>query len=82
MSKQALSDFRGAVESSRELQNEVRAELAKGDSADFAALGRQHGFEFTAEEFNEGYSAGRSHGELTPFEMEMVSGGGAKKSRE
>jgi predicted ribosomally synthesized peptide with nif11-like leader len=80
MSKQAISDFRGAVESSRELQNDVRAELAKGDGADFVALGRRHGFAFTTEEFNEAYAARRSEGELTPFEMEMISAGGNKKS--
>jgi hypothetical protein len=81
MSKQVISDFRTAVEASRELQNEVRAELARGDDADFATLGQRHGFAFTTEEFNEAYAASRSEGELTRFEMEMVSAGGAKKSK-
>jgi predicted ribosomally synthesized peptide with nif11-like leader len=81
MSQQVISDFRAAVEADRELQNDVRAELAKGDGADLAALGRRHGFEFTTEEFNEAWAASRSEGELTRFEMEMVSAGGAKKSK-
>jgi len=74
MSQQAILDFRTKLESSEKLKDALRAEMAKGEKADIAALGRSQGFDFTAAEFKE-FSKTAGDRELTPFEMEMVAGG-------
>ena len=77
MSQQAILDFRTKLESSNALKDALRAEMAKGENADIATLGRSQGFDFTTEEFKE-FSKTLGDRELTPFEMEMVAGGGMK----
>jgi predicted ribosomally synthesized peptide with nif11-like leader len=73
MSTQALQAFRGEVSNSEQLQAAVRA--CAMDLGAIAALGRKHGFDFTSDEIQSTFSA--SGGELSDFELEMVSAGTA-----
>lgn len=73
MSQQGISTFRQKVAGSPELQQQIRAGVA-GENFDIAALGKSHGCEFTADEV----SVVLSSGELSDFELEMVSGGATK----
>ena len=67
---QTLIDFRNAVNANEELQAQVTA------GADLVELGAANGFQFTAEELNQGWQELQESDEgLTDFEMEVVAGG-------
>ena len=67
---QTLIDFRNAVNNSEELQAQVTA------GADLVELGAANGFNFTAEELNQGWQELQESDEgLTDFEMQVVAGG-------
>ncbi len=67
---QILIDFRNAVNNSEDLQQQVTA------GADLVELGAANGFNFTAEELNQGWQELQESDEgLTDFEMEVVAGG-------
>ena len=67
---QTLIDFRNAVNASEELQQQVTA------GADLVELGAANGFQFTAEELNQGWAELQESDEgLTDFEMQVVAGG-------
>ena len=68
--KQTLIDFRNAVNNSEALQQQVTA------GADLVELGAANGFQFTAEELNQGWQELQESDEgLTDFEMQVVAGG-------
>ena len=70
---QTLIDFRNAVNANEELQAQVTA------GADLVELGAANGFQFTAEELNQGWQELQESDEgLTDFEMEVVAGGNAR----
>ena len=72
---QTLIDFRNAVNNSEELQQQVTA------GADLVELGAANGFQFTAEELNQGWQELQESDEgLTDFEMEVVAGGATGKA--
>ena len=67
---QILIDFRNAVNASEDLQAQVTA------GADLVELGAANGFQFTAEELNQGWQELQESDEgLTDFEMQVISGG-------
>lgn len=67
---QTLIEFRNAVNANEELQAQVTA------GADLVELGAANGFQFTAEELNQGWAELQESDEgLTDFEMEVVAGG-------
>ena len=67
---QTLIDFRNAVNASQALQAQVTA------GADLVELGAANGFQFTAEELNQGWQELQESDEgLTDFEMQVVAGG-------
>jgi len=74
MSMEALWAFREQTSSDPALGDEVRAELAKPGNCDLAAVARRHGFDVTNEEIQQGWAEVRD-GELTPFELDLVSAG-------
>ena len=69
MSKDAVLSFREALNGSSEMQDKIRANPAL-NLVSFAA---EAGFEFTADELAQ--VADEVGGELTDFELEVVSGG-------
>ena len=69
MSKQAVNDFRAAVERSRELQSQIRDEVARGPW-DTVAFARRLGYEFTQEELNGAFTETKD--KLTAFEVEIL----------
>ena len=73
MSMEAVWAFRERVSADAALGNEVKAELAKKDG-DLAAVARRHGFDVTKDELEQGWATA-CNGELTPFELEIVSAG-------
>jgi predicted ribosomally synthesized peptide with nif11-like leader len=67
---QTLIDFRNAVNNSEALQQQVTA------GADLVELGAANGFNFTADELNQGWQELQESDEgLTDFEMQVVAGG-------
>ena len=72
---ETLTNFRQAVADSADLQEKVKA------GADLIELGKENGFEFTQEELEAGWEELQESDEgLTDFELEVVSGGGRKRS--
>lgn len=67
MSREAVSKFRDAINASEDLQDQIRS------GADLMAMGKENGFEFTAEEL--GATLNDLGDELSDFELEVVSGG-------
>ena len=71
---ETLTNFRNAVADSTDLQEKVKA------GADLVALGKDNGFEFTQEELETGWEELQKSDEgLTDFELDVVSGGNAKR---
>lgn len=77
MSLQAAQEFRSKVNESPLLQDSVRAAFAQQSAEQVVALGREHGHEFTTEDVVELWDAVNETGELSDFELELVSAGGA-----
>ena len=72
---QTLTNFRKAVSDSTDLQEKVKA------GADLVALGKENGYEFTQEEPNTGWTELQESDEgLTEFELDVVAGGGGRRS--
>ena len=72
---ETLTNFRQAVADSTDLQEKVKA------GVDLVALGKESGFEFTQEELETGWEELQESDEgLTDFELDVVSGGTARKS--
>jgi predicted ribosomally synthesized peptide with nif11-like leader len=69
---EAVWAFRERVNSDAALGNEVKTVWeSKGD---IAALARRHGFDLTDDELEQGWELAQQ-GELSPLELELVSGG-------
>ena len=69
---QTLTNFRKAVSDSSDLQEKIKG------GADLVVLGKENGYEFTLEEFNDGWKQlQESYEGLTEFELDVVSGGQA-----
>ena len=72
---ETLTNFRKAVADSADLQEKVKA------GADLVALGKENGYEFTQEELTDGWKELQESDEgLTEFELDVVSGGQARRS--
>jgi predicted ribosomally synthesized peptide with nif11-like leader len=72
MSMEAVWAYRERVNSDAALASEVKTICERG--GDLVALARRHGFEFTEDELRQAWAAALD-GELSPFELELVSGG-------
>lgn len=70
MSKAAVEQFRAKVAHDSALQAKVRG-LGADKGAEVVALGRELGFQFTQADLE----AALEEGELSDFELEVVSGG-------
>ena len=77
MSKEAINQFREAINDNEEWQEEVKN---FGDDDSMATYASGKGYEFTQEEYIE-YTENSVNGELSLFEMEMVVGGRASKGK-
>ena len=73
MSKEAINQFREAINGNEEWQEEVR-NFGDDDSMGSYASGK--GYDFTSEEYAE-YVENNTSDELSLFETEMVAGGGS-----
>ena len=71
MSSSNVKAFRAKLAGNQDLQRSVGELFAAGRGAEVCALAGKHGFEFTAAELDQETKAG----ELSAFELEMVSGG-------
>ena len=71
MSISNVKAFRTWLAANQDLQGVVRNLNAAGLVAEFCDLAGKHGFEFTADELDQVLN----EGELSSFELEMVSGG-------
>ncbi len=72
---ETLTNFRQAVADNTDLQEKVKA------GADLVALGKENGYEFTQEELETGWEELQESDEgLTDFELDVVSGGNARKN--
>ena len=78
MSMEAVQEFRERVNSDEALANEVRDMVNSG--GDIGALAQRHGFDLTSAELQQGWGAVQE-GELTPFELELVSGGNLRENK-
>lgn len=74
MTQPAAEAFRAKINTSEELQDAIRAQIQAGN-LDLVALGATHGFEFSAAEANTLVEQLEGEGELSEFELEVVSGG-------
>lgn len=70
MSIEAVVKFRSQVDESESLQESIRDQIAEGN-LNLINIGKDHGFEFTEGELKEV----TDKGELSDFELELVSGG-------
>ena len=70
---QSLQAFHSKVDGNEQRQAAVRA--CALDLGAIAALGKQHGFDFTNDEIQSTFSS--TGGELTDFELELVNAGAA-----
>ncbi len=68
---QAFKDFTAQNEA---IQEEILSLGGMPSGAYLSELGRRHGYEFTAEESDTAWEVAQQ-GELSEFELEMVSGG-------
>ena len=74
MNKSNVSAFRAKVNDSEELQATIR-DQARAGTLNLVALGKEHGFDFTQDEVRELVEQLEGEGELSEFELELVSGG-------
>lgn len=85
MTTEAFEQFRTQVSADKALQAQVAACFSSppSEQADgfdkLAALGKSHGFDFTAEHAREATAA--NNATLSDFELELVSGGKCKKEK-
>ncbi|MDF1662877.1 MAG: Nif11-like leader peptide family RiPP precursor [Planctomycetota bacterium] len=70
MTIEAATKFRAHVDANQDLQDSIRDQMADGN-LNLINIGKEHGFEFTDEELKEI----TDQGELSDFELELVSGG-------
>lgn len=70
MSMDAAKKFRAHVDANEELQDSIRDQMSEG-SLNLINIGKEHGFEFSDAELKEI----TDQGELSDFELELVSGG-------
>lgn len=70
MSAEAVRGFRRLVDSNDGVKEQLREAMSSG-KLDLIALGSKHGFQFTEAELE----AASADGELSDFELELVSGG-------
>ena len=71
MSIEAVAEFQAVVNANKDWQEEIRNLGADDDIVTYA---NSKGIEFTNEEYNEFVEA-HVNGELSEFEMELVTGG-------
>lgn len=76
MSKDSAIAYREYVKAHPELEAEMRDILAKIGVVDNVEFAKKYGFEFTETEAYEAWDAVTEDGELSDFELEMVSAGG------
>ena len=75
MSLDTISKFREAINENEDWQEEIR-NFGSDDS--IISYASNKGYEFTEDEFTE-YVENNASGELSLFEMELVSGGAARQ---
>jgi predicted ribosomally synthesized peptide with nif11-like leader len=76
MSQESALAFRDAVASNSDLQKQVKDVLTEGAPDALAALGKEHGFDFSAADAEDVLnSLGSGERELSDFELDMVAGG-------
>lgn len=76
MSKEAVLAFRDKMTEDEELQELIQTGLQDGN-LNLVLMGKTHGFDFTAAELDDVWNSLQGgEGELTDFELEVVSGGG------
>ena len=79
MGTSATEAFRAKINASEELQDTIRARLGAG-TLDLVALGKEQGFDFTQDEAKALIDQLEEEGELSEFELEVVSGGGSSSN--
>jgi len=72
MSMKAAEEFRRALAGSAAIQEDVRV-ANRGE--DLVAVGKRHGFVFTADEIQNALALAEEAGALSDLELDLVSGG-------
>ena len=72
MSMKTVEEFRRALAQSAAIQEDVRA-ANRGE--DLVAVGKRHGFVFTADEIQNALARAEEAGALSDLELDLVSGG-------
>lgn len=77
MSIAAAKAFRQYVHDNPNVEAEIRSTFLREGSVDNSLVAKRYGFEFTVDEGNAAWAElADAGGELSDFELEMVSGGG------
>lgn len=77
MSKEAVRLFRDKIGQDEQLQSILRVAFeTMDDQLNLVDLAREYGFEFTEEEGLAALQEAREGGELSDFELELVTAGG------
>lgn len=76
MAKESAVAFREFLKSHPAVEQEARGLILTQGQVHITEFARNHGFEFTEAEGQEAWDEVSADGELTDFELEMVSGGG------
>ncbi len=79
MSRQTIEGFRERINSDSALMERAKAAFYKGLPA-VVALGAEYGYSFTEVEAEEAVAEYSQDGELSDFELELVSAGSATPS--
>ena len=74
MSKEAVQQFREAINLNTEWQEEVRTNNEPQRTQWVVTFAKDKGYEFTPEDYTE-YVSENVSGEISDFEMEMATGG-------
>ena len=74
MSKEAVQQFREAINLNTEWQEEVRTSNEPREAGYVVTFAKDKGYEFTPEDYTE-YVSENVSGEISDFEMEMATGG-------
>lgn len=76
MAKESAVEFRAFLKSHPDVEQEARELVGTQGYVHITDFARKHGYEFTEAEGQEAWDEVSADGELTDFELEMVSGGG------
>ena len=76
MSIESAKAFREYVQNNPHVEAEIRNTFLKEGSVDNSAIAKRYGYDFTVDEGNAAWAeVAEAGGELSDFELEMVSGG-------